>query len=51
MVIDSMTVGKKGFLRNAVIKGTMNLIQHGESGGVIHNKRLTGVLLKRRNNA
>ena len=42
--IDSMTVGKKGFLRNAVIKGTMNLIQHGESGGVIHNNFNWGVI-------
>ena len=41
---DSMTVGKKGFLRNAVIKGTMNLIQHGESGGVIHNNFNWGVI-------
>ena len=39
-----MTVGKKGSLRNAVVKGTMNLTQHGESGGVVHNNFNWGVI-------
>ncbi|HHA7539951.1 TPA: ZmpA/ZmpB/ZmpC family metallo-endopeptidase [Streptococcus pneumoniae] len=42
--VDQFTVGKKGYLKNSFVKGTMKLTHHGESGGLIHNNFNWGVV-------